>query len=86
MGACADMQFFGNGNSLCDTVVVVVVVFFYTDPSQSDMQYTTTIYPSMYIENDPLLDMNLEPRHGLSWPIAAPIVRLPLWRTTAKPL
>ena len=24
--------------------------------------------------------MNLEPRHGLSWPIAVPIVRLPSWR------
>jgi hypothetical protein len=24
--------------------------------------------------------MNLEPRHGLSWPIAVSIVRLPLWR------
>ena len=24
--------------------------------------------------------MNLEPRHGLSWPIAAPVVRLPSWR------
>jgi hypothetical protein len=24
--------------------------------------------------------MNLEPRHGLSWPIAAPIVRLLSWR------
>jgi hypothetical protein len=29
--------------------VVVVVVFIYTDPSQSDMQYTTTIYLSVYI-------------------------------------
>ena len=24
--------------------------------------------------------MNLEPRHGLSWPIAVSIVRLPSWR------
>jgi hypothetical protein len=31
-------------------------------------------------------DTVLEPRHGLPWPIAAPAVRLPLWRTTAKPL
>lgn len=50
------------------------------------MQYTTTIYPSRYLENDPLPDMNLEPRHGLSWPIAVPVVRLPSWRTAAKPL
>ena len=32
------------------TAVVVVVDFIYTDPSQkSDMQYTTTIYLSVYI-------------------------------------
>lgn len=32
----------------CTVVVLVVVELIYTDPSQSDMQYTITIYLDIY--------------------------------------
>jgi hypothetical protein len=70
-------------NTISTGVQAVVVVYFvYTKLSQtsSDMQYTTVIYLSVYICDDLLPDMNLEPRHGFRDPFRLPlpwIIRLP---------